>query len=187
MPYEWTKKHAGAPPIDAPGHGNGAPPIAVLHAWPYRSLPKRGFVWVIAMAYGFMLIPVAGFVGSAALWWLLVPGLIAIYGLWWFIDRSYRDGEILEALELWPDHIRLTRSGPHKAHAVWETNPYWVTVQSHANGPVPAYLTLKGGGREVELGSFLTENERRALLEEVQIALIQTKSRSAHDRADQPS
>ena len=34
----------------------------------------------------------------------------------------------------------------------------------HAHGgPVPHYVTLKGAGREVEIGAFLTEEERRAL------------------------
>jgi len=33
---------------------------------------------------------------------------------------------------------------------------------------VPNYLTLKGEGREVELGAFLSEAERIALKDEVQ-------------------
>jgi hypothetical protein len=34
-------------------------------------------------------------------------------------------------------------------------------------GPVPQYLTLRGNGREVELGAFLSEEERVALRDEV--------------------
>ena len=30
-------------------------------------------------------------------------------------------------------------------------------------GPIPHYITLKGAGREVELGAFLSEEERVAL------------------------
>lgn len=38
----------------------------------------------------------------------------------------------------------------------------------HATGgPVPQYLTLKGEGREVELGAFLTEAERKLLAAEI--------------------
>jgi len=51
----------------------------------------------------------------------------------------------------------------------WEANPYWVRVALHAKGgPVPNYLTLSGGGREVELGAFLSPPERvelKSLLE----------------------
>jgi uncharacterized membrane protein len=32
-----------------------------------------------------------------------------------------------------------------------------------AGGPVEHYLTLKGAGREVEIGAFLSEDERKAL------------------------
>ena len=43
----------------------------------------------------------------------------------------------------------------------WEANPYWVRAKLHTKGgPVPNYLTLTGGAREVELGRFLTPLER---------------------------
>jgi uncharacterized membrane protein len=32
---------------------------------------------------------------------------------------------------------------------------------------VPDYVTLTGAGREVEIGAFLTEDERRALFSEL--------------------
>jgi len=182
MPYEWNPPLSAAPPLDAPGHADGAPPIAELHLWPYRSLPKRGFAFLIGMAYVLLLIPVSAFIGTVAIWWLLIPGLIAIAGLWWFIEKSFRDAEILEELEIWPDHIRLTRHGPHKAYAEWEANPYWVTVEMHhRGGPVIDYLTLKGGPREVEIGAFLHESERPALRDEIARALVLAKSRRTGD------
>ena len=180
MPWEWQTPPTGAPAPDAPGQAEGAPPLAVLHAWPYRSLPRRGFVFIIAMAFVATLIPVSAFIGTLALWWLLVPGLAALWALWWFLDRSYRDGEILEELSLWPDLIRLERNGPHGRHASWEANPYWVTLQLHkTGGPVKDYLTLKGAGREVELGAFLHEDERPRLRDELAAALVLAQSRRA--------
>lgn len=180
MPYQWDTPLREAPTSDAPGHAEHAPPIARLHAWPFRSLPKRGFAFVIGFAYVLLLIPLSAFIGTLAIWWLLVPGLIAIAGLYWFIGKSYRDGEILEELDIWPDLIRLTRHGPHGAHAEWEANPYWVTLQLHPKGgPVPDYITLKGAGREVEIGAFLSEAERPRLHAELQQALVLTLSRRA--------
>jgi len=132
----------------------------------------------MGMAYILLLVPIAAFVGTLAVWWLLVPGLIAVGGLWWFIDKSYRDGEILEELEIWPDRVHLARHGPHGRHAEWEANPYWVTAEiHHKGGPVPDYVTLKGNGREVEIGSFLSEAERPRLHDELQRALTLAKSR----------
>lgn len=178
MPYEWDKPLRVAPAPDTPGFAEGADPIARLTAWPYRSLPKRGFAFLIGMAYVLLLIPVSAFIGTIAIWWLLVPGLAAIAGLWWFIDKSFRDGEILEELDIWPDHIRLTRHGPHGKHAKWEANIHWVTTHiHHKGGPVVDYVTLKGGGREVEIGAFLHESERPQLHLELQQALVLAKSR----------
>jgi uncharacterized membrane protein len=38
-------------------------------------------------------------------------------------------------------------------------------------GPVPEYITLAGGPREVELGAFLSEEERVTLAPELRRAL----------------
>lgn len=178
MPWEWDKRLTEAPLDGAPGHAEGAEPLARLQAWPYRSLPKRGFVFIIGMGFVATLIPVLAFIGTVFLWWLLVPGLAALAALWWFIDKSYRDGEILEELEIWPDHMRLERHGPHGRHAHWEANPYWATAHIHrTGGPVKNYITLKGNGREVELGAFLSEDERPQLFEDLERTLVLARSR----------
>lgn len=180
MPYEWDLPISAPPPPDAKGRAEGGAPIAVLHLWPYRSLPKRGYAFVIGFAYMMMMIPVAGFVGTAALWWLFIPALIAVLGLWWFLGKSYRDGEILEELTIWPDHVHLTRTGPRRAFAEWDANPHWVTVCRHrSGGPLSDYITLKGNGREVEIGRFLSDEERPALYDELTRALTLAKSRRA--------
>lgn len=157
MPYEWL------PPDPEPDG-----PAARLHLWPYRSLPRRGFVWFIGGTAALLLVPLMAVLGSPVLWGLLPFLVLAIIGLWWGLSRSYRDAEIVEDLAIWPDRILLTRHGPRGRRQDWEANPYWVDVTLHAQGgPVPNYLTLKGAGREVELGAFLSEEERLALCPEV--------------------
>lgn len=165
MPYEWMPRT----------QDNG--PKAELHLWPYRSLPRRGFVWIMGMGFTLMLIPLLALLGSATLWWLLPFALGAMCALWFFIDKSYKDGEILEELCIWPDRITLTRHGPHGAFHEWEANPYWTTIELHkTSGPVPDYVTLKGNGREVEIGAFLSEDERPALYAELCDKLRQVQS-----------
>jgi hypothetical protein len=93
-------------------------------------------------------------------------------GVWWALNRSYRDAEIVEDLALWPDRMTLVRHGPRGRRQEWEANPHWVRVTLHrSGGPVPNYLTLQGGPREVELGAFLSEDERIALRDELYAAL----------------
>lgn len=168
MPYEWIK---AAPTPDSP------PPVARLHLWPYRSLPRRGFVWFIGATAALLAMPLLAVIGSPVLWGLLPFLVLAIAGIWWALSRSYRDGGILEDLTIFADQITLTRQTPYRPAQRWEANPYWVTAHIHATGgPVPQYLTLRGNNREVELGAFLTESERLALLPELQTVLSSLRS-----------
>ena len=59
----------------------------------------------------------------------------------------------------------------------WQANPYWVRVTLHVTGgPVPNYLTLKGDGREVELGAFLSEDERIRLRDDLKTRIAALRS-----------
>ena len=157
MPYEWSPPAPAAP--------------QKLALWPYRSLPRKGFAGVISFAALMLLIPLLAVIGSPVLWGLLPFFAIAVWGLWMALQRSYRDGEVLEELTLSPDRVDLVRHAPRKPVQRWQANPYWVQVVVHpTGGPVPHYVTLKGGAREVEIGAFLSEDERKALGAELQAA-----------------
>ena len=163
MPYEWIARPVAAPDT------SGAVPVlsaqfAELHLWPYRSLPRRGFVWFIGITAGMALVPLIALIGSPLLWGILPFLLLTIGGVWWAIERSYADGAIREELRLWPDRISLIRHTPRKPAQMWEANPHWVELTIHATGgPVEHYITLRGAGREVEIGAFLTLDERQGL------------------------
>ncbi|NUB43881.1 DUF2244 domain-containing protein [Fertoebacter nigrum] len=162
MPYEWLP---------------ATPTETRLHLWPYRSLPKTGFVWFIGGTATLLLVPLLAVLGSPVLWGLLPFLLLALAAVWFALNRSYRDGEIVEHLTLTPDRITLTRHGPRGRRQDWQANPYWVRLDLHrTGGPVPNYLTLQGGDRQVELGAFLAEDERLALLGELNAALRRCRS-----------
>ena len=151
-----------------------APPETHLHLWPHRSLPRRGFVGFIAATVALIAVPLLSLLGNPALWVMLPFLAAAVAGVWWALQRSYRDGEIVEDLTLTPTLITLTRHGPRGRQQAWQGNPHWLRITLHPTaGPVPNYLTLKAEGREVELGAFLSEDERIRLREE----LDQTVSR----------
>jgi len=85
---------------------------------------------------------------------------------------SYKRGEILETLRVSDDIAHLVRRNPDDSTQSWEANRFWVTVHLHqTGGPVPNYITLRGGPREVELGRFLDEAERLALYGDLKRAL----------------
>ncbi|PTX56352.1 putative membrane protein [Litoreibacter ponti] len=150
--------------------GGEAPCYRVL-LWPHRSLPVSGFVFFIAITSFLLAIPLLPLMGTGAVW-VLLPFLIAtVWALWFFIMRSYRSGQTVEELSIWDDRMTLVRvnpMGPAKTRRQeWEANPYWVEVVSQ-DKPVENYLTLRGGPREVELGAFLSAEERLELKQELE-------------------
>jgi len=153
MPHEWL-----SPDGD----------IHRLHLWPYRSLPRRGMMWFLGGTAAFIVAPLLGLLGSPVLWGLLPFLLATIWAIWWALEKSFRDAEIIEDLTISPNQMTLVRHGPRGKRQDWQANPHWVRLTLHATGgPVPHYLTMKGEGREVELGAFLTEAERRQLAAEI--------------------
>lgn len=160
MPCRWTPATATMPER--------------LHLWPYRSLPRRGFVAFISITAILLALPLLAVLGSPILWGLLPFLLAAIAGVWLALERSYRDALITEELTLTEDLVTLIRLGPKGKRQDWQANPHWVKVCLYpTSGPVPEYLTLRGNGREVELGAFLTPEERLALRNELQEKLRQ--------------
>ncbi|MGP3698753.1 DUF2244 domain-containing protein [Rhodobacter sp. NSM] len=188
MPYEWVivprapeQSGAFAPSHDAIREaadgcaGNNGPAFR-LHLWPYRSLPRRGFAGFMAATCLLLAVPLVGVLGSPVLWGLLPFLVLAATGIWLALNRSYSDGEILEEFTLWRDRATLDRHGPRGRRQSWQANPHWVRVTLHASGgPVSNYLTLGGGPREVEIGAFLSEDERLALLPELEGALARLR------------
>ena len=156
MPYQWTRTENETR----------------LEAWPYRSLPKKGFIIVISLAFGLIALPLIAVVGTVVLWGLLPFTMLALAFLWWGLQRSYRDGELLEELTITQDQLSLIRSHPKNPLKEFHSNPYWTSVHMHqTGGPVPYYVTLKNEGREVEIGAFLSEDERRTLYSELSDAI----------------
>ncbi|MFQ6554268.1 DUF2244 domain-containing protein [Aestuariibius insulae] len=159
MPYEW---------IDTANQSGDRPAEIELHCWPYRSLPRRDMVLFIGATAVLISLPLIVVLGSPILWGLLPFFLIALGAVWYALERSYRDGEILEELHLTPDEIRIDRHNPRGPDQHWDANPHWVQIAlDHKDGPVENYVTLRGAGREVELGAFLMPDERAALYSEL--------------------
>ena len=170
MPLEWTEERG------APDHTGAPSRIRVLSLWPYRSLTNRGFAAFIGATCAFVSIPLITVVGSPVLWVMLpfVGGAIAL--TWVLLRLSWRTGDLVEELRLSHEVIRLDRRDPDGTRRDWEANPHWVRVALNPNGPVENYLTLRGGPREVELGAFLTPEERAALRPDLERALDEVRN-----------
>ncbi|QYX57628.1 DUF2244 domain-containing protein [Roseovarius sp. SCSIO 43702] len=163
MPYEWTSERG-----EAPGRR--------LVLWPHRSLPRKGFAAFILVTSAMLTVPLLPLLGSLALWGLLPFLVIAVMAVWWALQHSYRTGEMREALSIGPETVSLRRIEPDGRERVWDCNSHWAQACLYpSEGPVPHYITLRGEGREVELGAFLSEEERKALFPELQTALSRAR------------
>ena len=164
MPYTWT---------DPTTATEGQPsPVARLRLWPHRSLPRTGFVGFFGGTAALASLPLLTVLGSPVLWGLLPFLVVTMGALWIAIQFSYKTGEVQEELQLWPDRVLLTRQEPRRPPRIWEANPHWIRTALHTTGgPVPNYLTLSGAGRTVEIGAFLSEEERLGLRPEIEEAL----------------
>ena len=143
-----------------------------LTLWPHQSLPPGGFVLFIGATSAMLVLPLLAVLGTVVLWALLPFLAIAVAGTWFAIHRNRMGARIQEELTLTQDHAHLVRNQPGREPLEWACNRYWAQPTLHkAGGPVPNYVTLRGNGREVEIGAFLSEDERMALFEELKRAL----------------
>lgn len=166
MPYLWTEPDP---------HGD-SPPLAELRLWPHRSLPKRGFVRFFGATAALAAVPLLTLLGSPILWGILPFLAVTLGALWVAIQATYRSGEAREELRLWPDRVVLVRHDRRGPPRSWQANPHWVRTTLHAKGgPVPNYLTLTGSGRTVEIGAFLSEEERLGLRPEIEDRLARLR------------
>lgn len=152
-----------------------APPILDLTLWPNRSLSRRGFAWVLGLVAAGLAIPILPFLGTRAGLGLIPFPLAALVALWAALRRNYADGRLTERIRLWPDLVAVERREPRGAVRTWQANPHWVRVALRSDGPVERYLTLRGGGREIELGAFLSPEERESLHAELLRAFAEAR------------
>ena len=143
--------------------------IKIIEVWPYNSLKPKGFVLFLGSTFVLISLPLFNVLGTTVFWGLLPFLLVAFLGVWFALRQSLNDRQILEQLTLSREEIALIRQNPTGEHKRWVCSPYWAKLKIYeTEGPVANYITLAGNGREVELGAFLTEGERKTLYEELE-------------------
>lgn len=158
MPYRWTTEPEAQ--------------VQELHLWPHNSLPQRGMAAFVLATFTLILIPTLPLLGSVVLWGLLPFAMGAVWAMYFALRRNRRARQIIEVLTLDADETHLTRTDANGEVQEWDCNRYWTKVTKYDDeGPVPHYVTLKGKGREVEIGAFLSEEERIALYDDLTRAL----------------
>lgn len=143
-----------------------------MRLWAHNSLPARGMAAFVLSTFTLISIPALPLLGSPLLWGILPFTLAAVWGLYFALQRNYKMRQISEELVLSETMAHLTHTNPKGDVQEWDCDRYWTQVTKYENeGPVPHYVTLRGKGREVEIGAFLSEEERIELYNDLQRAL----------------
>ncbi len=139
---------------------------------PHRSLSPVGF-WLLMAAVSavcftaglaFLAVgawPVFGFLG------LDVALLYVAFRL------NYRSGRLVETIHLDRKDLVVTRSFPNGRIREWRFAPYWVRVTLDEPLRHESQLVLSSHGRHVDIGSFLTPEERDEVTTALRTALAQ--------------
>ena len=150
-------------------------PVYAAKLWPNRPLTERGRKTALGIAAVGLAVPLIPAIGSPVFWGLLpfLAGALAL--LWLGLRRNILDGRLAEWVAIWPDEMRVERREPGGLVRRWRAEPFHVRLTLHAEGKVEQYLTLRAtgssGAREIELGAFLSPEERVALAGEIEAAI----------------
>ena len=146
----------------------GAGKVTTIELWPYNSLKPKGFAFFFGVTFALIALPLFNVLGTKVFWGLFPFLFLTLMGIWFALRKSLRDRQILEQLTLYKDELVLIRQDPSGEQKEWVCSTYWSKLRMYGKeGPVSNYITLSGNGREVELGSFLGEDERKELFHEL--------------------
>ena len=156
---------------------NREPIFLRIRLAPNRSLDSYGTKIVfLVIACGFLL-PILPFIGSPIGTTLTIFSGLTFYLFLIMLQRNFQQGNTFEEIFISKRKITVVHQEKNKERLTWECNPYWTKVHLDINNPrLKNYLTLAGKGKHIELGAFLSPNERLELRDKIQNALAKANS-----------
>lgn len=139
------------------------PPLMWVTLRPNRSLTPAVGTGLMGLLAAGLAVPLIALAGHSAAWGMLPFLVAALAALYLALRRNQRDGDLSEELKLWADLITVVRREPSGRVLTWHANPFWMRIRLYPAARLENYLTLQGNGREIELGAFLSPDERESL------------------------
>jgi uncharacterized membrane protein len=138
--------------------------------YPNRSLGRTGFAVLMgaivlvstAIGAGFMMVgawQVTGFLGL---------DVVLLFLAFRWQDREARRAEFVR---LDQGGLTVRRLEPDGSSQSWNFEPYWLRVSIEAAGRHDRRLLLRSHGHQLEIGAFLTQDERQELARALEAAL----------------
>ena len=143
---------------------------------PHRSLSPSGFlifmiaIGVVSFSIGIAFLvmgawPVMGFLG------------LDVALIYWAFKRNYRDGRMVEKIEVTPHTVQLTKIDPRGNESVLDFNTYWVRLVLDERTDGRSRLSLAMRQEKTLIADFLSDDERREFAEVLSVELMLARSR----------
>lgn len=159
-------------------------PVFEALLYPHRSLGQRGYLILgigtalIMGLYGLSFV----FLGA----WPIFGFLGAEWALFWFLfSRHFRGDRRAERLRLYHDRLVLERLDANGRFSAVSLQPYWLQVVLNRATEVDSALYLRSHGRHIEIGAFLSAQERRDFAGELARVLDRHRAGDGHPAPQQ--
>lgn len=137
---------------------------------PYRSLGPQGFVILMA------IICAVSFIAGVVFWLAGAWPVFFFFGLdvaliYWAFKLNYASARAYETVDIAGDELIVRRVLPGRAPRQWSFHPYWVRVEIEYDDDTCGPLYLRSHGQRLQIGAFLSANERKAFADALKDAL----------------
>ncbi len=134
---------------------------------PNASMTNRLFTGLCVGVSVFACIVVVRFLIIGA--WMIVPfTILDILFIIVILRRVLNSNNKIETIHCSCDQLILSR-GTGRFQQQWQFNPYWakVIIKKNPHPWYPSRLLIRSHGKSVELGEYLTEDEKEKLAYEI--------------------
>lgn len=135
-------------------------PLFAAELTPHRSLSPRGMRIVIALVAGLAALPGIIFFSLGA--WPVVGFMgLDVLAIAWALSVSMRKGRARQRVTLWAERLTVVSTDPKGVDATRNFHPRTVRLLVHRDfNERTTALRLRSAQGEVELGAFLSLDER---------------------------
>lgn len=130
---------------------------AILH--PHRSLGRGGFRVLMGVVIAVNLM-VAGLCYAAGAWPVVPFCGLDVLVIWGAFQLNYRAARLYERVRLTDADLTVQRVVWKKPELRWTFQPYWLRIRVEDQPDQPQRVTLTSHGQSVQVGSFLSPDER---------------------------
>ncbi|PZM08451.1 DUF2244 domain-containing protein [Rhizobium tubonense] len=152
-------------------------PVFAAELFPHRSLGRKGFKVMLALA-GVVCLFYGGLFMEKGAWPIGIFfgfDFLLLYGAFWL---NYRSGRVREEVTVSRTDVSVRKFSPSGRMVEHRFNPFWARFQVLRRKGVGIWsMRIQGEGRKTEIGSFLNPEDRESFAKAFTGALATVKRR----------